>query len=167
MRSELSPIARKAAERNVRPLEILLIEDNAGDIRLTQEALEEGKIWNHLSVVQDGLEAMAYLRREGKHSDDAKRPDLILLDLNLPKKDGREVLSEIKADPRLRQIPVIVLTATGKEENLAKAYGFQAHCYIPKPVDFDRFVSVVKSIEEFWFTVVKLRTKAGHDKSRD
>ena len=138
-----------------RPIGILLVEDNPGDICLTQEALKEAKILNHLSVVEDGEEAMAFLRREGKHAD-AARPDLVLLDLNLPKKDGREVLAEIKGDEHLRRIPVVMLTSSDAEEDILKSYDLHVNCYITKPVELDQFVTVVKSIEDFWLSIVKL-----------
>jgi chemotaxis family two-component system response regulator Rcp1 len=135
--------------------EILLVEDSPGDVRLTQEALEAGKVKNHLSVVGDGVEAMAYLRQQGKYAA-ASRPDLILLDLNLPRKDGREVLAEIKADERLKRIPVVVMTTSDAEEDVLKTYGLHANCYITKPLDFESFIAVVKAIDEFWFSVVRL-----------
>jgi chemotaxis family two-component system response regulator Rcp1 len=138
-----------------RPIEILLVEDNPGDIRLTREGLKEGRIFNNLSVVEDGVEAMAFLRREGEYAD-APHPDLILLDLNLPKKDGREVLKEIKSDPKLRRIPVVILTTSRAEEDIMGTYDQHANCYIIKPVDFDQFVNVVKTIEDFWLTIVRL-----------
>jgi CheY-like chemotaxis protein len=138
-----------------KPVEILLVEDNPGDVRLTIEGLKEGKVNNNLHVVEDGVEAMAFLRQEGKYSE-AVRPDLILLDLNLPKKDGREVLTEIKADKNLRFIPVVVLTTSEAEQDILKAYMLHANCYITKPVDLEQFISVVSSIEDFWFTIVKL-----------
>jgi len=138
-----------------KPVEILLIEDSPGDVRLTMEALKEAKVLNNLSVVGDGTEAMAFLKREGAHAK-APRPDVILLDLNLPKKDGREVLAEIKADPNLRRIPVVVLTTSRDEEDIFRAYDLHANCYITKPVDFKQFLEVVQSIEDFWLTVVKL-----------
>jgi CheY-like chemotaxis protein len=138
-----------------RPVEILLVEDNPGDVRLTKEALKEGTIRNHLNVASDGVEAMRYLRREGEHAD-ATRPDLILLDLNLPKMDGREVLQAVKADPSLRQIPVVVLTSSAAEQDIVRAYDLHANCYVSKPVDLDQFIHVVKSIEDFWFSIVKL-----------
>lgn len=137
------------------PVEILLVEDNPGDVRLTLEGLKEGKVNNNLHVVEDGVEAMAFLRREGKYAD-AVRPDLILLDLNLPRKDGREVLAEIKVDKDLRRIPVVVLTTSKAEQDILRAYNLHANCYITKPVDLDQFISVVGSIEDFWFTIVKL-----------
>jgi len=133
-----------------RPTEILLVEDNNGDVRLTMEAFKEAKLMNRLSVVGDGIEALAFLRREGKYSD-APRPDFILLDLNLPKKDGREVLAEIKADQDLRRIPVVILTMSQAEEDI-----LHANCYVNKPVGLDQFMKVVQSIEEFWLTIVKL-----------
>ena len=138
-----------------RPVEILLVEDNPGDVRLTREALREGKVRNNLAVAADGVEAIAYLRKEGEHAK-AVRPDLILLDLNLPRKDGREVLAEIKADPALRHIPVVVLTSSQAEEDIVRAYDLHANCYVTKPVDLDQFIRVVESIEDFWFTIVKL-----------
>ena len=140
------------------PIEILLVEDNPGDVRLTQEALKEHKIVNSLQVAKDGVEAINFLRREGEHVD-AVRPDLILLDLNLPKKDGREVLTEIKKDDDLRRIPVVVLTTSRAEEDIIRTYDCHANCYITKPVDFDQFINVVKSIEDFWLSVVKLPHK--------
>ena len=139
-------------------VEILLVEDSPGDVRLTIEALKEAKIKNNLSVVQDGVDAMEFLQRKGSHKN-AIRPDLILLDLNLPRKDGREVLAEIKNTPELRQIPVVVLTTSRAEIDILSAYDLHANCYITKPVDFKQFMSVVKSIENFWLTVVKLPTK--------
>ena len=138
-----------------KPVEILLVEDHRGDVRLTQEALKDSKVLNHMSVMVDGVEAMAFLRREGKYGN-AARPDLILLDLNLPKKDGREVLAEIKADERLRSIPVVVLTTSSAEQDIVKTYDLHANCYIRKPVDLDQFIAVVRSIEEFWFAIVTL-----------
>jgi CheY-like chemotaxis protein len=135
--------------------EILLVEDNPGDVRLTMEASKENKMYNSMNVVNDGVEALAFLRREGKYAS-APRPDIILLDLNLPKKDGREVLEEIKRDKNLRCIPVIILTTSQAEEDILKAYGLNANCYITKPVDLNQFIKVVKSIEEFWLSIVKL-----------
>jgi CheY-like chemotaxis protein len=140
------------------PVEILLVEDNPGDVRLTREALKSDRLWNTLQVVRDGVEAMAYLRREGEFRG-AVRPDLILLDLNLPRKDGREVLAEIKADDDLKLIPVVVLTTSQAEEDVLKAYGSHANCYITKPVDLAKFMTVVKSIEHFWFAIVRLPPK--------
>jgi two-component system, chemotaxis family, response regulator Rcp1 len=147
----------EAVSAKVRPVEILMIEDNPGDVRLTQEALKTGRLWNHLAVARDGIEAMEYLHRAGPFQN-ATVPDLILLDLNLPRKDGREVLAEIKADDSLKLIPVVVLTTSKAEEDILKSYKLHANCYITKPVDFAQFVAVVKSIEDFWFTVVKLPT---------
>jgi two-component system, chemotaxis family, response regulator Rcp1 len=141
--------------RNGRPVEILLVEDNPGDARLTQEALKDGKVFNRLTVVPDGVEAMALLRREGRYAT-AEQPDLILLDLNLPKKDGREVLQEIKADEALKRIPVVVLTSSNAEQDVLRSYGLHANCYVTKPVDLDQFMAAVKAIEDFWLTVVTL-----------
>ncbi|MEW5744941.1 MAG: response regulator [Nitrospirota bacterium] len=138
-----------------RPIEILLIEDNPGDVDLVREALSEAKVRNELHVATDGEEAMKFLRREG-HYADAPVPDLILLDLNLPVKNGREVLAEIKSDPELGIIPVVVLTTSKEETDIIKSYRLHANCYITKPVDFEQFLNVVKSIEDFWFTIVKL-----------
>jgi len=138
-----------------KPIEILLVEDNPGDVRLTIEALKEDKVLNHLSVVIDGVEALAFLRREGQYAD-APRPDLVLLDLNLPKKDGREVLQDIKRDSDLRRIPVVVLTTSQAEQDIVESYDLHANCYVAKPVDLHQFVSAVQSIEDFWFTIVKL-----------
>jgi CheY-like chemotaxis protein len=139
----------------VRPVEILLVEDNPGDVRLTKEALKEAKVLNRLTVVQDGIEALALLRRQGQYAN-APRPHLILLDLNLPKKDGREVLAEIKADDNLRRIPVVILTTSQAEQDVFKSYHLHANCYITKPVDLQQFITVVKSIEEFWLGIVVL-----------
>ena len=138
-----------------RPVEILLVEDNPGDVRLAEEALKEGKVSNNLSVVGDGTEALVFLRREGRYTD-ATRPDLILLDLNLPKMDGRQVLAEIKQDPHLKRIPVVILTSSAAEQDILKAYDLHANCYISKPVDLEQFIKVVKSIENFWITIVEL-----------
>jgi two-component system, chemotaxis family, response regulator Rcp1 len=139
----------------VRPIEILLVEDNPGDIRLTKEALKEAKVLNTLTVVQDGVEALTCLRRQGQYAN-AKRPDLILLDLNLPKKDGREVLAEIKNDEALKFIPVVILTTSQDEQDVLKSYGLHANCYITKPVELEQFISVVKAIEDFWLGIVIL-----------
>jgi CheY-like chemotaxis protein len=143
------------SSEHARPIEILLVEDNPGDIRLTQETLKESKFLNRMNVVVDGVEAMAYLRREGSYAE-AVRPDLILLDLNLPKKDGRQVLEEIKADEKLRRIPVVVLTTSSAEADVLRSYDLHANCYITKPVNLDQFSAVVRAIEAFWFTIVKL-----------
>jgi two-component system, chemotaxis family, response regulator Rcp1 len=140
---------------NVTPIELLLVEDSEPDVRLTIEAIREAKVKNRLWVVEDGVEALAFLRREGRHAD-APRPDLILLDLNLPRKDGRQVLKEIKTDDSLKRIPVVILTTSKSEEDVLRAYDLHANCYITKPVDFNRFMEVVKSIEDFWLTVVRL-----------
>ncbi len=141
-----------------KPIEILLVEDNPGDVRLTVEALKEAKVGNNLHVAEDGVEAMAFLRREGKYAE-VPRPDLILLDLNLPKKDGREVLAEVKADAALKRIPVVVMTTSKAEEDILRSYDLHANCYITKPVDLDQFMAVVKSIEDFWLTIVKLPSR--------
>jgi CheY-like chemotaxis protein len=138
-----------------KPIDILLVEDNPGDVRLTIEGLKEGKILNNLSVVSNGVEAMAFLRREGGYAN-APRPDLILLDLNLPRKDGREVLVEIKNDNNLKRIPVVILTSSEAEQDIVKSYNLHANCYITKPVELDQFIGVIKNIEQFWLTVVKL-----------
>ena len=137
--------------------EILLVEDNPGDVRLTVEALKENKLHISLHVVEDGAEAMAFLNQEGSYAD-APRPDLILLDLNLPKRDGRELLADIKADERFKRIPVVVLTTSQAEEDVLKTYELHANCYITKPVDLGQFIRVVQSIEHFWLTVVRLPT---------
>ena len=139
-------------------IEILLVEDNPGDVRLTKEALKDCKMRNTLYVVEDGEEALSFLYKEGKYAD-APQPDLILLDLNLPKKNGKEVLSEIKEDPRLKRIPVVILTTSKAEEDILKTYDLHANCYITKPVDFDQFISVVRKIEVLWFSIVKLPPK--------
>lgn len=138
-----------------KPIEILMVEDNPGDARLVAEALKEGKVLNNMSVVEDGVEALAYLRREGRYKN-ALRPDLMLLDLNLPKKDGREVLAEVKSDENLKRIPVVILTTSEAEEDILKSYNLYANAYITKPVNLEQFIRIVKSIEGFWFTVVKL-----------
>ena len=139
----------------MKPIEILLVEDNIGDIRLTEEALNETKLTVNLSVARDGMEAMEFLRGEGAHAN-APAPDLILLDLNLPRKDGREVLQEIKNDADLKRIPVVVLTTSEAESDIIATYGFHANCYINKPVDMDQFIKIVQMLEQFWFTIVKL-----------
>ena len=137
------------------PIEILLVEDNPGDVRLTKEALKEGKVYSNLHTVKDGVEAMEFLRRQGKYKD-VPRPDIILLDLNLPRKDGREVLEEIKSDDNLKRIPVVVLTTSKAEEDVLRTYNLHANCYVTKPVDLEKFMVVVKSIDVFWLTVVTL-----------
>jgi two-component system, chemotaxis family, response regulator Rcp1 len=139
----------------IRPIDILLVEDNLGDIDLAREALGMGKLHNALHVVQDGVAAMDFLRKNGKYAD-SPRPDLIILDLNLPKKDGRQVLSEIKVDENLKRIPVVILTTSRAEEDVLKSYNLHANCYITKPIDMKQFLRVVQSIEEFWLSIVVL-----------
>lgn len=146
------------SEQLGRPVEILLVEDNPGDVRLTREAFCDAKVQNKLSVVEDGEKALAFLRREGEFKA-APRPDIVLLDLNLPRIDGREVLALMKSDPRLRNIPVVILTTSQAEEDILKAYNLNVNCYITKPVDLEQFVKVVQSVEDFWLTVVKLPTE--------
>ena len=144
------------ARTDGRLLEVLLVEDNPGDARLTIEALKtEGKMYNRISVVEDGIEALAFLHREGQYAD-AVRPDLILLDLNLPRKDGREVLAEIKQDQILKRIPVVVLTSSQAEQDILASYDLQVNCYVTKPVELDDFLAVVRSIENFWLSIVQL-----------
>jgi len=138
-----------------RPIEILLVEDNPGDVRLTVEGLKESKVRNNLHVARDGVEAMEFLRRTGRYGG-AVRPDLILLDLNLPRMDGREVLAEVKSDAKLKTIPVVVLTTSRAEQDVLRSYELQANCYITKPADLEQFIAVVKSIDDFWFTIVTL-----------
>ena len=147
-------------ENKGNPIEIMLVEDNAGDVRLTREALKDAKVVNTLHVARDGEEAMDYLYHKGKYAD-APRPDLILLDLNLPRKDGREVLAEIKADEDLKRIPVVILTTSKSEEDVLKVYNLHANCYVTKPLDLDQFIRVVQAIEDFWFTVVRLPEEGG------
>ena len=142
-------------EQAGRPVRILLVEDNPADAELTQEALASNKVRNDLFVVQDGEEAMAFLRREPPH-EDAPRPDLVLLDLNLPKKDGREVLAEMKDDPDLKVIPVVILTTSKAEEDILRSYELRANCYVTKPVKLKEFIQVVKSIDHFWLSIVEL-----------
>jgi CheY-like chemotaxis protein len=134
------------------------VEDNPGDVRLIQEALQDGKLLNRVATVTDGQKALAYLRKEGSYAQ-ATRPDLILLDLDIPRKDGREVLAEIKADPHLRSIPVVIVTSSQAEEDILRSYNTHANCYVTKPVDLEKFVAVVRAIEEFWVTIVKLPPK--------
>ncbi len=136
-------------------IEILLVEDNPGDVRLTTEAFREAKVCNRLHVVTDGVEATEFLQKRGKYTV-APTPDLILLDLNLPKKDGREVLAELKADEKLKRIPVVVLTSSKAEQDIARSYELQASCYVTKPLDLDQFITVVRSIGDFWLAIVKL-----------
>lgn len=140
------------------PIEILLVEDNPGDVRLTQEALKDAKVSNTLHVVEDGVAAMDFLHRRSPY-ENKPRPALILLDLNLPKKNGREVLSEIKQDPQLKDIPVVILTTSQSEEDVLRAYTLHANCYITKPVDFVQFTKVIRTIEEFWLTIVVLPSR--------
>lgn len=143
------------SDNAMRPVEILLVEDNPGDVHLTLEAFKEAKVRNNISVADDGMKAMAFLRHEGEYKN-APLPDLILLDLNLPRKDGREVLAEIRQDPKLTRIPVVIMTTSQAEEDIAKAYDLHVNCYISKPMDLDQFIKVTRSIEDFWLTVVKL-----------
>jgi CheY-like chemotaxis protein len=142
-------------EPGPRPIDILLVEDNAADVRLTEEVLTESKVHNNLMVANDGVEALNCLRQQGRFKG-SPRPDLILLDLNLPVKDGREVLAEIKTDSNLKRIPVVVLTTSKAEEDILKTYNLHANCYITKPVDLEQFVNVVRYIEDFWLAIVKL-----------
>jgi len=144
-----------APSKQGKPVDILLVEDNAGDADLAREALESSKVSNKLHVVSDGVEAMEFLRKQGKFAK-VPRPDLILLDLNLPRKDGRQVLAEVKADPDLRIIPVVILTTSKEEEDILKTYDLHANCYITKPIDFNQFLKVIGAIEDFWLTIVKL-----------
>jgi len=143
---------------SAKAIDILLVEDNPGDVRLAQEALKDSKVNNQLYVVEDGVEAMAFLRRQEKYAG-MPRPDLILLDLNLPRKSGREVLAEVKSDDDLKRIPVVVLTVSKAEEDIIKCYNNYANCYITKPLDFNQFMEITKTIEEFWLTIVKLPPK--------
>lgn len=143
--------------KKTRPISVLLVEDNPGDVRLTKEAFKEGKIAVSLSVVMDGVEATKYLNKEGEFAD-VPTPDLILLDLNLPKKDGREVLQDIKTNPNLKRIPVVILTTSNAEQDIMHSYDLHANCYINKPVDFDKFFDVIEKIEEFWLSTVILST---------
>ncbi|HXN23766.1 MAG TPA: response regulator [Candidatus Dormibacteraeota bacterium] len=149
----------KSIGTDAEPIEVLLVEDSPGDVRLTQEAFKDAKVHINLHVALDGTEAMAFLRHEGEHAN-APRPDLILLDLNLPKKDGREVLGEIKGSPTLKSIPVVILTTSASETDILRSYLLHANCYITKPVDLDGFLKVVKSIDSFWLSVVKLPREA-------
>ena len=142
------------------PIDILLVEDNPGDVRLTKEALRDAKVLNEIYVVKDGVEAMEFLRNEGSFAH-VPVPDLILLDLNLPRKDGREVLTEIKNDPKLKRIPVVILTTSQAEEDILKSYDSHANCYVTKPVDLNRFAEIMHSLDEFWFSIVKLPPKRG------
>ncbi len=144
-----------AGGRLGQPIEILLAEDNPGDVLLTQESLAESKVHNSLHVVKDGVEALEFVRRQGRYAD-APRPDLVLLDLNMPRKDGREVLEELKADEDLKRIPVVILTTSDQEEDVLRAYNAHANCYITKPIDLEQFMKVIKTIEAFWLQIVKL-----------
>ncbi|MBV8087259.1 MAG: response regulator [Chloroflexi bacterium] len=146
---------RNQISNGAEAIDILLVEDSPSDVDLTREALEDAKVRNTLHVAQDGVEALEFLRRTGRHAG-APRPDLILLDLNLPKKDGREVLADIKADPELKSIPVVILTTSEAEQDILRTYSLHANCYITKPVDLEQFITVVRSIENFWLVVVKL-----------
>jgi len=145
-------------EQQGKVIDILLVEDNPGDVRLAQEALKESKVRNKLYVVDDGVEAMDFLRKQGKYAG-SPRPDLILLDLNLPRKSGREVLAEVKTDEDLRRIPIVVLTVSRAEEDVIKCYNHHANCYITKPLDFNQFMEVTKAIDDFWLTIVRLPPK--------
>jgi two-component system, chemotaxis family, response regulator Rcp1 len=144
---------------NLTSVDILVVEDNPGDARLIKEVLNDNKIYSTLFIVNDGVEAMNFLRKEGKYKN-VPIPDLVILDLNLPKKDGREVLSEIKADDELKHIPIVIMTISQAEEDILKTYNLHANCYITKPIDLNQFVKVVKSIEDFWFSIVKLPPKS-------
>jgi len=144
------------------PITVLLVEDSPGDIRLTEEALRESKLKVNLESVQDGEQAIAYLRRQGNYRE-AIRPDLILLDLNMPRKDGREVLAEVKADPELKTIPIVVLTMSASEADVERAYELQANCYITKPVNLDQFIKVIAAINDFWLTIVSIPGNVKHD----
>ncbi len=141
--------------RETRPVEILMVEDNPGTVRLTQEVMRESKVRNTMHVVHDGVEALAFMRQQGRYAT-APRPDLVLLDLNLPRKDGRETLSEMKSDEDLRRIPVVILTSSRSEEDVLRAYNLHANCYLTKPIGLEDFVKIVKSIESFWIEVVTL-----------
>jgi len=147
-------------QQSLKAITILLVEDNPGDADLAREALEGSKISNNLFVAEDGEKAMAFLRREGPYAG-MPRPDLVLLDLNLPRKDGREVLSEIKSDPELRAIPVVILTTSQAEEDVCRSYNLHANCYITKPIDLNQFLHVVRTIENFWLSIVVLPTRPG------
>jgi chemotaxis family two-component system response regulator Rcp1 len=142
-------------DKGISPVDLLLVEDNPGDVRLTKVALKDAKLKINMHVVGDGMEAMAFLHKQGKYAS-SPRPDLIMLDLNLPKKDGRQVLAEIKEDPDLKRIPVVIVTTSKAEEDILKTYNLHANCYVTKPLDLDQFIAVVQSIEQFWLTIVKL-----------
>jgi len=149
---------------SIKFVDILVVEDNAGDARLIREVLNDNKIFNSLKVVKDGVEALEFLRNKGKFKDEPK-PDLIILDLNLPRKDGREVLSEVKNDDNLKHIPIVIMTISQAEEDIMKSYSLYANCYITKPIDLDEFIKVIRSIEDFWFSIVKLPPKSNGGKS--
>ena len=153
-------VASPVVAHPTRPIEILLVEDEPGDVRLTVEALRSARVHNRIHTVEDGVEALDFLHRRPPYAD-APRPDLILLDLNLPRKDGREVLAEIKADPALRTIPVVVLTTSRARDDVLRSYDLHANCFISKPMDFNEFSAVVKSIEDFWLTVARLPSSTG------
>src|SRR6202047_3588569 len=153
----------KTIKTDATPIEVLLVEDSPGDVRLTREAFKDAKVHINLHVASDGAEAMDFLNHNGKHSN-APRPDLILLDLNLPKKDGREVLEEIKESATLKSIPVVVLTTSASDADILRSYKLHANCYITKPVDLDGFLKVVKSIDSFWLSVVRLPRDAAHER---
>lgn len=150
-------------QSEIRPVKILLVEDNPADVRLTLEALKEERIHNNLLVAEDGVEALDILQQKGKYADESL-PDIVLLDLNLPGKDGRDVLKQIKTDNRLKRIPVVVLTSSEAETDIVKAYDYNANCYITKPVDWNQFKTIIKTIENFWFTIVKLPRGEGNVK---
>jgi len=150
----VGPEGALVTDQRTQPIEILLAEDNPGDVKLTRKAFENGNVLNNLHVVEDGVEAMKFLRQEGEYTDEP-RPDLVLLDLNMPRKDGKEVLEDVKSDPELRRIPVVVLTSSSAEEDVVKSYDLHANAYLTKPVDFGGFIDVVERIEDFWLTVVK------------
>jgi CheY-like chemotaxis protein len=147
-------------QKTLRPIEILMVEDNPGDVRLTREALKGGKVWNEIHVVTDGVAALDFLHHRAPYTN-SPHPDLVLLDLNLPKKDGREVLAAMKADPTLKTIPVVVLTTSQAEEDVMRAYNLNCNCYVTKPVDFEQFTRIVQAIEQFWLTIVTLPPHPG------
>ena len=148
------------SSRNMKPIEILLVEDNPGDVRLTREALQDARVHNHMETVGDGIEALAYLKREGRYAD-AVCPDLVLLDLNLPRMNGFELLKTIKTDENLRLIPVVVLTTSKAEQDIVKSYDLHANAYVTKPVDLEQFIHVIRSIEDFWLEIVRLPDRDG------
>lgn len=150
--------SQKMGETNIKIFDILVVEDNPGDARLTREVLNDNGAFSSLYIVNDGVEAMEFLRNKGKFKDSPK-PDLIIMDLNLPRKDGREVLAEIKVDENLKHIPIVIMTISQAEEDILKSYKLHANCFITKPIDLNQFIKVIKSIEEFWFSIVKLPPK--------